>query len=118
MLLGVFVCQIEHTAQIRRHIDITVGVLHAGQIIQNFLQLAAQVVNFKARLTEQRFYRTTLLIKQCRNQMHRLDNTVISPHCQGLGVGQSGLKFAGQSINSHDLPLEYRMLSLFSGLKL
>ena len=111
-LLGEFVAEIEQTRQGVGNLHIAAGALDARQTVERFAKLGAQQIDVDIGLGEQGPHRAAVLIEQCCQHMHRLDELVIAAHRQALSVAQSQLKLAGQFVHTHACVPRKNVISL------
>jgi len=84
-----------------RNLDITGGAPQLRQGLTLFGNGLAHPARLHAHLFQQRLDGAALLVQERLHQVYRLDEIVIFTHGQRLGIGQSGLQFSGELVDSH-----------------
>ncbi len=107
MLLRQFVGLVEQARQFvaDRHLAVLTGDFR--QLIQGLAEFLFQDRQIDAGLAQHRQAVAALLVDQCRKQMDRLDQAVVTADGQALGIAQSLLEFAGEFIDTHAVPLSW-----------
>jgi hypothetical protein len=82
-------------------VHITSRPLYLWQLVQHLAEPRAQQVDVDVRLRQQVPHRAALLIEQCRHQVGRLDELVVAPDRQALGICKCLLELAGHFVHSH-----------------
>ena len=100
-LLRQLVAEHQQTIQIVADRQIALITLDLGQLLQGLAKLAAQSADIDAGLHQQRPRRATLLVQQGHQHVHRLDQIVVTPHRQRLGIGQCLLEARSQFVHAH-----------------
>ena len=101
--LGQLVGLVEEATELVANVDVSASPLDLGETIQGLTQGRAQAVDVRVRLGQQVAHRAPLLVQQCDHQVHGLDELVVPPHRQTLGVRQGHLKFRCQLVHPHGI---------------
>ena len=102
-LLGELVGDVQQPRQIVRDLDVAGRALHPRQAVERLAEGRAQLVDVDVGLCQQVAHRAAFLVEQRRHQVHRLDELVIAPDRQALGVLERQLELAGQFVHSHGI---------------
>ena len=92
-LLGELVHDVHDPPELVGDLHVAAGALHLGQLIQGHTELRSKPVDVDVCLGEQVAHAAALLVEQCRHHMDGLDELVIAPDGQTLGIRQGHLEF-------------------------
>ena len=98
---GELVGEIEQVVQVARHADLAAGALDLGHARDRRLERRLQLRHGDARAGEQRRRAAVLLREQGREQVLGLDESVVVPEREALGIGERLLELGGQLVETH-----------------
>jgi len=93
-LLRQLVGYIEQAPQVIGNMHIAGHAFNTGEVLQRLTQLGAQAVDIDIGLTQQMSHTAALLIQEGDHEMQGLNELMIPPHRQTLGIRQRHLKLA------------------------
>jgi len=82
-------------------VDLAGGPLDLGQRIELRQKPRPELVDVRACLHQQRTHRAARGIQHGQKHVGRLDELVIAPESQRLGIGQRLLETAGEFVHAH-----------------
>ncbi len=100
-LLGELVGDVENPVQLVRNMHIPGGSGDGREPLERGAQLRAQLVHIDAGLYQQRPHRPPLAVQQGEQHVRGLEELMVAPERERLGVGQRLLKAAREFVHPH-----------------
>ena len=100
-LLRLAVRDVEQPREVAPHLDLAVRALDLRQARDRLVERRRQPLDVDAGTLQQRTRRAVLLREQCVEHVDRLDELVVAPDRDALGIGQRFLELGGEFVDSH-----------------